>query len=114
MLLTYAKIETNPIKYIKRFSQITGHYVPDSIINTAKTVQDIVEPIEKSVCRPKKLAEELSVLTAKQGIPNIQVNSKPYTKDDQDREVGRAKIIEEVLRERGLTLEDIKGNGFRL
>jgi hypothetical protein len=76
-------------------------------------VRDLVEDFEKKVIKPRKLSDELHLLKQSRRISNLQVMSKPYTKAAKDRELGRGKIIEAALRERGL-LGNVKQQPFRL
>jgi hypothetical protein len=81
----------------------------------AKTIQDVIAHVERIYCRPKKLAGELQTLKMKFNIPNLSVYSKRYTKRQHDRDVGRAKLVEAALRERGLLKEqEDKQSKFRL
>ncbi|EED21669.1 conserved hypothetical protein [Talaromyces stipitatus ATCC 10500] len=91
--------------FFKRYSQITGHHMQDICAYKAKTIQDVIDHVEKIYCRPKKLATELQMLKKELDIPNLHIHSKRYTKAVQDREVGRAKLVEAALRERGLLKE---------
>jgi len=89
--------------FLKRLSQLTGHFIPDSVIpsiNNAKHTIDYLETLVKP--KPKKLAQQLMTNTELQNIPNIQVSQSRRTRIHQDEELGRRKIIEAGLRERGL------------
>lgn len=89
-------------QFFKRYSQITGHHVQDICAYKAKTVGDVIAHVEKVYRRPEKLARELHTLKKKFDIPNVAIYSKRYTKGQQDRENGRAKLVAAALRERGL------------
>ncbi|KUL87239.1 hypothetical protein ZTR_03332 [Talaromyces verruculosus] len=85
--------------FFKRYSQITGHHMQDICAYKAQTVGDVIAHVERIYLRPKKLAPELRKIN----IPkNVAIYSKRYTKGQQDRENGRAKLVEAALRERGL------------
>lgn len=71
----------------------------------AQTVGDVIAHVEKIYLRPKKLAPELRKIKIPQ---NVAVYSKRYTKGQQDRENGRAKLVEAALRERGLLRSEQK------
>jgi hypothetical protein len=101
-------------KYLARLAQITGHHVPDSEMATMTTVKQVVDYLEQVIAPRKKLAEELSALPSRQGIPNLTVKFSRYTKADHDRDIGRRKIIEEALRERGLLYEQDTSSKFRI
>lgn len=106
----------NMDQFFKRYSQITGHHMQDICIYKAKTVGDVIAHVERIYCRPKKLAPELRTLKDKFDLPNVAIYSKRYTKGRQDRENGRAKLVEAALRERGLLWkeQDDKSNKFSL
>ncbi|KAH8698320.1 hypothetical protein BGW36DRAFT_357859 [Talaromyces proteolyticus] len=100
--------------YLKRLAQITGYPVPDTRANKAQNVKHVTDYLEKVICPPKKLAEELSSLPSRRGIPNLTVKYKRYTKRDHDRDTGRQQLIDEALRERGLLYEQDETTRFRL
>lgn len=102
------------LQYLARMAQITGHYVPDSEMARMTTVQQVVDYLEQAIAPRKKLADELSALPERQGIPNLTVKFSRYTKADHDRDIGRRKVIEEALRERGLLYEQDKSSKFRI
>jgi hypothetical protein len=81
---------------------------------TMTTVKQVVDYLEQVIAPRKKLAEELSALPSRQGIPNLTVKFSRYTKADHDRDIGRRKIIEEALRERGLLYEQDTSSKFRI
>ncbi|CRG89792.1 hypothetical protein PISL3812_06831 [Talaromyces islandicus] len=100
--------------YLARMAQITGHYVPDSELVHMTTVKQVVDYLEQAIAPRKKLADELSALPERQGIPNLTVKFSRYTKADHDRDVGRRKVIEAALRERGLLYEQDTSSKFRV
>lgn len=79
-----------------------------------KTAKDAIDYLETVITPPKKLADELSALPERQGIPNLTVKFSRYTKADHDRDVGRRKVIEEALREHGLLYEQDTASKFRM
>ncbi|EEA25794.1 hypothetical protein TMatcc_005971 [Talaromyces marneffei ATCC 18224] len=99
--------------FFKRYSQITGHHMQDICAYNAKSIGDVIAHVEKIYCRPQKLAKELRTLKGRLDIPNLAIYSKRYTKAQHDREVGRAKLVEAALRERGLLKEQSESK-FRL
>lgn len=91
------------LQFLKRLSQLTGHFIPDSAIASINNVQHAIDYLETLVKpKPKKLAQQLMTDTDLQNIPNIQVSQSRRTRIHQDEELGRRKIIEAGLRERGL------------
>lgn len=52
--------------------------------------------------KPKKLAHRLMEDENLTALPNLRIKDRRHTPVDREKEVGRWKIIEEELRERGL------------
>jgi len=89
--------------FLKRLSQLTGHFIPDSAIASITNIQHAIDYLETLVKpKPKKLAQQLMTNKELQNIPNVQVFQSRRTRIHQDEELGRRKIIEAGLRERGL------------
>ncbi|PYH93502.1 hypothetical protein BO71DRAFT_399718 [Aspergillus ellipticus CBS 707.79] len=89
--------------FLKRFSQLTGHYFPDPVIHQISTVQQAVAYVQGELKpKPKKLAEHLAENEGLQGMPNVKIFGKRRTTLHKDDEMGRKKIIEAELRARGL------------
>lgn len=53
--------------------------------------------------KPKKLAELLLSNQELANLPNVKISDRKITMVDREREVGRWKVIEEELVERGIT-----------
>jgi hypothetical protein len=88
---------------LKRFTQLSGHYFPDPVVNSLATVGQAVEYIQLALNpKPKKLADHLANSQGLQQLPNVKVFTKRQKRSDKDEELGRKKIIEAELRARGL------------
>ncbi|KAB8075323.1 ribosomal subunit 39S-domain-containing protein, partial [Aspergillus leporis] len=89
--------------FLKRFTQLSGHYFPDPVVNSLATVGQAVEYIQLALNpKPKKLADHLANSQGLQQLPNVKVFTKRQKRSDKDEELGRKKIIEAELRARGL------------
>ncbi|KAL4930695.1 mitochondrial 54S ribosomal mL50 protein [Aspergillus undulatus] len=89
--------------FLKRFSQLSGHYFPDVAIESITTVQQMLSYVNKTLePKPKKLAEHLVANEAVTSLPNVKIFTKRVKPSDRDEELGRKKLIDAELRERGL------------
>ncbi|RJE27358.1 Ribosomal subunit 39S [Aspergillus sclerotialis] len=89
--------------FLKRFSQLTGQRLSDSLISSATRVKHLVEYLDKKGEQaPKKLAVTLAESSTLQKLPNVKIFKERQTPAHKDREVGRWKLIDAELRERGL------------
>ena len=82
-------------------TQLTGFRFPDYAIAGIATVKDVVVLAEEKP-KPKKLAEMLLQNPTIAALPNVEVFDRRQTPIDKEKEVGRWKIIEQELREKGL------------
>ncbi|GIK04185.1 hypothetical protein Aspvir_008263 [Aspergillus viridinutans] len=90
--------------FLKRLSQLSGHYFPDPVMHSISTVKQAVEYLEGVVNpKPTKLADQLANNPELQHLPNVKLFTKRQTALNKDEELGRKKIIESELRARGLT-----------
>ncbi|KAL4972803.1 ribosomal subunit 39S-domain-containing protein [Aspergillus desertorum] len=89
--------------FLKRFSQLSGHYFPDPTIESITSVKQVMAYVlQETAPKPKKLAEHLLANDTLQGLPNVKIfarRQKPWHKDE---ELGRKKLIDAELRRRGL------------
>lgn len=92
------------LQYLKRFSQLSGHYFPDPTLHSISTVKQAVDYIQKTMIMPKptKLADQLANKGSIQNRSNVKVFAKRQKPSDRDEELGRKKVIGEELRARGL------------
>ncbi|PKY01281.1 hypothetical protein P168DRAFT_293099 [Aspergillus campestris IBT 28561] len=89
--------------YLKRLSQLSGHFFPDPVIQSISTVQEAVNHIQAVIQpKPKKLAEHLTGNESLLDLPNVKIFTKRQKPSDKDEELGRKKVIENELRARGL------------
>ncbi|EIT79620.1 hypothetical protein AO1008_04648 [Aspergillus oryzae 100-8] len=89
--------------FLKRFSQLSGHYLPDPVVHSVATVGQVVEYVQSVLNpKPKKLADYLANSQGLQNLPNVKVFAKKQKPMDRDEELGRKKVIEAELRSRGL------------
>lgn len=79
----------------------TGIKIPDFAMNSAANLHDLrsillVKPV------PKKLVQDLKQNEQFQELANVKVHSRRITPIDKDKAVGRWKVIEQELTNRGL------------
>ncbi|KAL4900503.1 hypothetical protein BDW74DRAFT_182594 [Aspergillus multicolor] len=95
--------------FLKRFSQLSGHYFPDPAIESITSVKQVLGHILKETApKPKKLAEHLLANDTLQSLPNVKIFAKRQKPWHKDEELGRKKLIDRELRRRGLVSR--KGN----
>ncbi|RAL15648.1 mitochondrial 54S ribosomal mL50 protein [Aspergillus homomorphus CBS 101889] len=89
--------------FLKRFSQLTGHFFPDPAAQSITTVQEAVTYVQQIMkSKPKKLADYLAKNQQYKKAPNVKVFAKRQKRSDRDEDLGRKKLIEAELRARGL------------
>lgn len=81
--------------------QLTGRRIPDPDISAINTPRSLLVHLVKKP-NPKRIAEVLLNSDRVAQLPNVQVFDKRYRLKDRETEVGRWKVIEEELKERGL------------
>jgi hypothetical protein len=86
---------------LKRTMQLTGIRIPDSMINSALTVDDIRLHII-SRPKPKTLFDTLHQKYQLTPLPNVKIHQKRVTFVQREKSIGRLKLIEKELVERGL------------
>ncbi len=86
---------------VKRIYQLTGHRLSDADINNSLNVADILGHLATPP-RARKLIEALAQKGQLFEMPNVKVYDRRVTPIDKEKEVGRWKLIEEELTERGL------------
>jgi len=81
--------------------QRTGRKLPDHFVQQCTTVGMLYRKlIEKEV--PKKLAERVERDRKFAPLPNVKIHARRISPIDKEKEVGRWKVIERELMERGL------------
>ena len=81
--------------------QLSGRRVPDPIIDRIDTAKSLFEYLITKP-KPKKLADALMEKDDLVSRSNVQVFDRRYTPIDQEKALGRWKVIEEELVKRGL------------
>lgn len=88
---------------VKRLMQLTGNRIPDPVIQDSKTVGELLERLSAPP-KSKKLVEAIQRDRKFEKIPNVKVYNRRVTPVDKEKEVGRWKVIEYALHERGLPI----------
>ncbi|KAL3478235.1 ribosomal subunit 39S-domain-containing protein [Aspergillus californicus] len=95
--------------FFKRFSQLTGQYFPDPVIQSVTSVKRALGYLQKELTpKPKKLADHLTVSESLQSLSNVKIFAKKQKPWHNDEALGRKKLIDAELRERGLIDSDLK------
>ena len=80
---------------------MTGIRVSDSLINSTKSAQNLLSHL----ITPPKPGKVFEALAHKEGLnrlPNVEIVAKRVTPIDKEMSLGRWKVIEKELEERGL------------
>ncbi|PMD55781.1 uncharacterized protein K444DRAFT_537093 [Hyaloscypha bicolor E] len=103
-------LENPEIKFaiVKRTMQLTGLRIPDAAIMPAKTVKGLLAHLVKPP-KPRKLVDALQQKEELMNIPNVSIYAKRVTPIDKHKSVGRWKVIEQRLTERGLPVTGHEG-----
>ncbi|KAH8432595.1 mitochondrial 54S ribosomal mL50 protein [Aspergillus melleus] len=89
--------------FLKRFSQLSGHYFSDPTVHSISSVKEVLRHLQKALNpKPTKVAEHLAGSHRVQTLPNVKVFAKRQKRCDRDQELGRKKLITHELYERGL------------
>lgn len=81
--------------------QLTGIRISDAEIQHLTTVQSLLNQLTTKP-KPRKLVQILEHKDDLVALPNVTVFGRRVTPIDKHKAVGRWKVIEEELRERGL------------
>lgn len=81
--------------------QLTGICIPDAEIQHLSTVQSLLGQM-KTKPKPRKLVQILEHKEDLVALPNVTVFGRRVTPIDRHKAVGRWKVIEKELQERGL------------
>lgn len=82
---------------------LSGVRISDPIIGKSKTWEMLIDSIAKDLGpKPKNIAETLMMKENLANLPNLKIMSRRETPVDKEKEVGRWKVIEVELKERGL------------
>lgn len=91
--------------------QLTGARFPDSGIQSAKIVQNLLSHLIKPP-KPTKLTEALAQSPELLNLPNVTVSASRVTYHDKERKIGRQKLVRAELMARGLPV--FANNGRRV
>ncbi|KAI9850775.1 MAG: hypothetical protein M1838_005108 [Thelocarpon superellum] len=86
---------------LKRTVQLSGHRIPDPQIGAMSHVSSLLTALVTPP-PPKKIADRLSIDERLAALPNVSLFKRRITPVDQEKMVGRWKIIERELKARGL------------
>jgi hypothetical protein len=92
--------------------QLTGKRVRDPVISSATTVSDIFLALRIKP-EPRKLAETSQLKKVNFDLPNVTVHQSRQTPIHKHKEVGRWKVIEEELINRGLPVTGSRYQGAK-
>jgi len=97
---------------IKRVQQLTGHRVRDPVISSATSVFHLYQAL-KTRSEPEKLAHAKQLRKVNLDLPNVTVHDHRRTPIHKHQEVGRWKVIEEELINRGLPVTGSRWQGAK-
>ncbi|KAK5132822.1 hypothetical protein LTR08_008623 [Meristemomyces frigidus] len=98
---------------IKRILQITGRRLPDPVISKSPTLAHLYHALLAKP-KPKRLAQTPQLKRLNINIPNATVHAGRQTPIHKDKEVGRWKVIENELINRGLPVTGSRYQGARI
>lgn len=81
--------------------QLTGVRIPDSTIESVRTVNSLLNRLTTPP-KPVKLVEALAQKEHLTSLPNVNIFGRRITPIDKEVSVGRWKLIEKELSRRGL------------
>lgn len=101
------------MQVLKRTLHLTGIHFPDAAITHTNDVQTLLSHLAKKP-KPTKLNQDLQVKKELKNLSNVHVYNRRITSVDKEVAVGRWKIIEQELIERGLPVtghgNEVKSN----
>ncbi|KAH7403423.1 ribosomal subunit 39S-domain-containing protein [Cadophora sp. MPI-SDFR-AT-0126] len=98
-------LEDSEVKFavLKRMMQLTGIRIPDAHLNATKTASALLKFLVVPP-KPRKLVDALSQKDDLVTLPNVSIYPKRITPIDRERSLGRWKVIEKELEEKGLPI----------
>jgi transposase InsO family protein len=99
------------LQVVKRVQQLTGHRVRDPLISSASSMFDLWQAL-KTRPEPERLARA-NQLKKVNNLPNVTVHDGRRTPIHKHKEVGRWKVIEEELINRGLPVTGSRWQGAK-
>lgn len=105
----------SPLQLIKRTLQLTSHRLSDHNLSTSATLADLWSHYAVPTT-PAKLAhtKPLQKLATNPQTPNVTVHTRRQTPIDREKNVGRWKVIEEELVQRGLPVTGTRFRGAKV
>ncbi|ORX99548.1 hypothetical protein BCR34DRAFT_592864 [Clohesyomyces aquaticus] len=106
-LIEHTKLRDWNIKFAisKRLLQLTGHRMSDPFLGSSSTLGFLFAHLVATTSYPAKpLHEQIANSTPLTALPNVTIHAKRLTPLDKEKPLGRFKVIEYALRERGLPL----------
>ena len=79
----------------------TGSRLSDYAVQNITTLAQLRDAIAKRPA-PKKMASKLNTSQILEGLPNVSVAARRVTPIDKEKKIGRWKLIEQELLDRGL------------
>ena len=80
---------------------MTGHILSDGKLTSIQTVANFMDALVTPP-KPKKLAEQIEQSSILPELPNVKVYPRRVTPVDQEKMVGRWKVIQKELKKREL------------
>jgi len=81
--------------------QLTGIRIPDTIIRSSNTAKALLNHLITPP-KPRKVVDALAQQEKLINLPNVTVYENRLTPVDKEKMVGRWKVIEKELKEKGL------------
>lgn len=107
-----ASIENPVLRFylVKRIQRLTGHVIPDAKLVGVKHMGGLLSVLVRP---PKalKLAELITTKSLLPTLPNVKIYPRRVTPVDKEKMVGRWKLIQKELQERGLPVVGTGGYG---
>jgi hypothetical protein len=99
------------LQVVKRVQQLTGHRVRDPLISSATSMAHLWQAL-RTKPEPERLARADKLKMAN-NLPNVTVHDGRRTPIHKHKEVGRWKVIEEELINRGLPVTGSRYQGAK-
>lgn len=89
---------------LKRCSQLVGARVPDNQISSIRHTGDLLRALDQTR-KPRKLAEDLLQDSRLAHLENVEISALRRSQITREREMGRLKLYDAALAERGLPIK---------
>ena len=110
--LTTPELALTLPQIVKRVQQLTGLRLPDHAVSTANTVDGLFSAV-KFKPEPSKLFKTEQLRKTSATLPNVTIHQARQTPIHKHKEVGRWKVIEEELANRGLPVTGSRYQGAK-